>query len=185
MGTTVDGIPVTTVARTLLDLSSCIGPVLLARMLDDAVRRRLVRVDELRACYEALTVQGRRKTRVVRALLDERLPGLRPGDSEREQALVQVLLEADLGRAAQQYQVVAGGRVYLLDLAYPDERVGVEYDGFAEHTTFTAFTSDHRRDADLDAAGWTAYRFDRTTPKYEAVERVRGALARSRRASPP
>jgi very-short-patch-repair endonuclease len=58
-----------------------------------------------------------------------------------------------------QYPVVVNGRRYRLDLAYPAQRVAVEYDGEA-HRLQARARRDLVREADLTAAGWTVLRFD-------------------------
>ena len=58
-----------------------------------------------------------------------------------------------------QYPVVANGRRYRLDLAYPAQRVAVEYDG-AGHRLQARARLDLVREADLVAAGWRVLRFD-------------------------
>lgn len=58
-----------------------------------------------------------------------------------------------------QYPVVVNGRSYRLDLAYPAQRVAVEYDG-AGHRLQAQARRDLVREADLAAAGWRVLRFD-------------------------
>jgi very-short-patch-repair endonuclease len=58
-----------------------------------------------------------------------------------------------------QYPVVVNSRTYRLDLAYPAQRVAVEYDG-AEHRLQARARRDLVREADLVAAGWRVLRFD-------------------------
>jgi hypothetical protein len=58
-----------------------------------------------------------------------------------------------------QYPVVVNGNTYRLDLAYPAQRVAVEYDG-AGHRQQARARRDLAREADLAAAGWRVLRFD-------------------------
>ena len=58
-----------------------------------------------------------------------------------------------------QYPVLVNGRRYRLDLAYPAQRVAVEYDG-AGHREQAQARRDLVREADLAAAGWRVLRFD-------------------------
>ena len=48
--------------------------------------------------------------------------------------------------------------VARLDLAYPEHKLGVEYDG-DHHRTRTEFRNDLRRLNDLRTCGWTVLRF--------------------------
>jgi very-short-patch-repair endonuclease len=58
-----------------------------------------------------------------------------------------------------QYPVIAKGRRYRLDLAFPDVLIAVEYDG-AEHRLQARARRDLAREADLASAGWRILRFD-------------------------
>jgi very-short-patch-repair endonuclease len=58
-----------------------------------------------------------------------------------------------------QYPVILNSRRYRLDLAYPAQRVAVEYDGEAHRLPARA-RRDLPREADLAAAGWRVLRFD-------------------------
>ncbi len=70
-----------------------------------------------------LGAYGRRGLPVLRQILHRRRADFSPGDSPKEVELARVLTDAGLPTPVCQHQVVAGGRVYLLDLAYPDRRV--------------------------------------------------------------
>ena len=45
-----------------------------------------------------------------------------------------------------------------LDLAWPDAKVAVEFDGFVPHSTRRVFDDDRARQNDLVADGWTVFR---------------------------
>jgi len=156
--TTYDGIPVTTPARTLADLSSCVTPRFLASLVDQCLRRNLTDLGTLRAVYDELDgcVRG---LAALGAALEARQPGYEPGESLGEIELAELLVRAGLPAPVQQHQVIAGGTVYLLDLAYPDRRLGFEYDGWEVHGTRSAFEHDRARDNALAAAGWTILRY--------------------------
>lgn len=74
------GLPVSTVARTLCDLSACCPPDVVERALDDALHRRLTTLRSLRGVHGDLAGPGRRGTTLMRALLRARRPGLGPAD---------------------------------------------------------------------------------------------------------
>jgi very-short-patch-repair endonuclease len=58
-----------------------------------------------------------------------------------------------------QFAVAAGGKMRRLDLAYPEVRLAVEYDG-EDHRTQERARLDLEREAALVALGWTILRFD-------------------------
>lgn len=60
-----------------------------------------------------------------------------------------------------QYDVRGGAGTWIarVDLALPDARLAVEYDGLGPHTANGAFSRDRARQNALVAAGWTVLRF--------------------------
>ena len=82
---TVHGrIRVTSPERTLIDLTGRLSDAALARVLDDSLRRRVIRLDRLRSCVGRLAGSPGRRSSAIQALLAERLPGYEPGDSDLE-----------------------------------------------------------------------------------------------------
>jgi very-short-patch-repair endonuclease len=51
------------------------------------------------------------------------------------------------------------GHRFKLDLAYPEIRLAIEVDGFAVHSTRSAFDHDRTRENLLVTGGWTVLRF--------------------------
>ena len=167
------GIRLTTPARTLADLSAVVGPQLLGRMVDDGLRRHLLDLDDLREAHHVLTCPGRRRLTVLRAVLEARRPGFHPGESPAELEVRRILVDANLGEPVPQHQVAIGGTVYLLDWAYPDDRIGIEYQGWQFHGNRSAFDHDAARTSALTAAGWRLLIVTGATPPGALVENVR------------
>ncbi len=97
-----------------------------------------------------------------------------------ESVLRWLLLEAGLPRPVLQHVVHDGGGRFLgrVDLAWPEQRVAVEFDGDV-HRDRRVFVDDLRRQNGLVLAGWTVLRFTSADVlgRPEAVVRVtRGAL---------
>lgn len=171
------GLRVTTPARTLADLSAVVGPSQLGRMVDDALRRHLLDLDELREAYDVLACRGRRRLTVLRAVLDARLPGFHPAGSPAELDVRRVLVEAGLGEPLPQYQVDVGDTVYLLDWAYPDDRIAIEYNGWEFHGGRSAFNHDAARTSALTAAGWRVLIVTSATAPRTLIGNVRALRA--------
>jgi hypothetical protein len=169
----LDGIPVTTAERTLVDLSAVVGLGTLARALDDGVRRGIVTYGSVEGCLDLMRRRGRRRTTMVDQLLEER-QGLDPGESHLEARVARWLVAAGLPRPVAQWWVVAGGRRYRIDLAYPDLGVGFELDGWEAHGSRNGFEGDRRRGNDLALHGWRIYHFTSRTAR-ETVVRVASA----------
>ncbi len=176
--TTVDGIPVTTVERTLVDLSAVLGPPTCARAVDEAVRRDLCTYGSLDACYRVMRRRGRRRVTVIEAILAERLDGVEPGDSEWEMRIARWLVEEGFGKPEQGLWVVAGGERFCLDLAYPAARVAVEFDGWDAHRVRGRYDADRRKWRRLELEGWTVLPFTSACSRAEVVADVRLALQR-------
>jgi hypothetical protein len=171
------GIPVTTPARTLVDISPHFPTARLGAILDDALRRRLIRLDGLRRCVGRLDAAPGRHPAKVRRLLAERLPGYDPGDSDLETRVLRLLVGAGLPVPVQQYGVRIGGRTFRLDLGYPDLKLAIELDGWDFHRTRTAFDHDRDRANALVIAGWALVRFTSRTSDTEIVACVQSARA--------
>ena len=171
--TEVDGIPVTSAERTVVDLAAVLGEHTLGPVLDDGARRRIVSYESVGRCLEQMRRRGRRRTTVVERLLEARL-GSDPGESALEGRVARWLVAAGLPPPVPQLWVVAGGRRFRLDLAYPGRRVGFELDGWDVHARRVAFDGDRERGNELALAGWRIYHFTARSTR-EAVVRVAAA----------
>ena len=172
----VHGIPVASPARTLCDLTSCCGLGQISRALNDALRRNLTTLKGVERVFLDLANQGRRRSTFMRLLLEERLPGFDPGESEQEAKIVRWLTGAGLPRPVQQHRVSIGTRRFRLDLAYPEQLIGIEYDGWDAHRSRTAFDADRERDLELEDAGWRILHFTSKSTRTNVVTKVRNAL---------
>lgn len=173
----VTAVPVTSLARTVLDMSAVVPPERLGQLLDHAHRVRPTLVSELETCLDEVKARGRRRTAVMREILALRHEDDRPGGSNWEVARVRDLRAAELGLLVQQHKVTVRGRVYYLDAAYPIEMVAVEFDTFHTHGARSSFDRDRRRDADLQLLGWLVLRATSTMTTLEILTMVRDALA--------
>ncbi len=148
--TLLDGIPVTTPARTLLDLAGQCAPRELEQALAQAERLGLAtRADlaRLAACHP-----HRPGMAAVRALLARGEPAFTRSEAERR--FLELMREAEL-RAPATNVVLRG---YEVDFLWRAERLVVEIDGFAFHRSEAAFERDRQRDAVLAAAGYRVLR---------------------------
>jgi Protein of unknown function (DUF559) len=169
-------IPVTSVARTLVDLSARWSVKQLGSAADHAQRRGLLRLDQLRVCVAGLPpAPGRRPSR-VHAVLGRRLPGYEPGDSDLEVRFARGLVAGGLPEPVLQHWVRLGSRRYRVDLAYPESMIAIEIDGWDTHRSRSAFDADRARANDLVVAGWRVLRFTSAMTAGEAVAIVTQAL---------
>lgn len=170
------GVPATSVARTLCDLTAVVRPWQVERLVNDAERRGIVTLRDLLRVFKALENRGRRRSTIMRAVLADRVDGVRPGGSDREVDIAKLLVRADLPRPVQQHRVRIGRRVVRLDFAYPKQQIAIEYDGWQPHRTRLAFDSDRARDNELEIRGWIVLRFTSRWSRSEILETVRAAI---------
>jgi very-short-patch-repair endonuclease len=153
-------IPVTSAARTLVDLAGATSEQALEIALEDALRRGLTSVEHLAATLERLGSQGRRGAGRLRRLLEARGSGERPTESALETRLGRVIRKSALPRPVRQHSVWQGATfVARVDYAYPEIRLAVEGDGYRYHTGRAAWRRDLERMNALIAAGWVVLRF--------------------------
>ena len=172
-----NGLPLTTVSRTLLDLASVLDAEQLRNAWEEADRLRLlVLSDILDQCNRN---PGRRGVVVLRRwAVEATAPS--PGKTELERLVTKVCDDHGLPRPATNV-TVAG---YEADNLWPEPRVIVEADSFQFHRSRAAFERDRRRDIQHRLAGYTVVRLThrRLTEEPEAVaEELRLLLA----AAPP
>lgn len=171
-------ISVTSPERTLVDLSGFCGAHELGRVLDDGLRRGLVRLERLRRCVGRLEGGPGRRPAVIHDLLAARLPGYDPGDSDLETRVLSLLASRGHPLPVQQYRVRIGGRTFKIDLAYPDLLLAIELDGWDTHRTRSAFDYDRTRANALVLAGWKLVRFTSRSTDAEILACIGTAAAR-------
>ena len=171
--TTHDAIPVTSLARTLLDLAA-VAPGLLERALEEAERLGLF---DLRAVDELMSRSaGRRGVARLRAAL----AGFREPvalESELERRFLRLVRRADLPGPA--FRAFVAG--YEVDAVWWEERLVVELDGYKFHRTRAAWERDRIRDDDLGLAGFKVVRLTWSRlDEPDLGNRIRAHLARRR-----
>ncbi len=157
--TTVGVLPVTRVARTLLDVGRRVPPDRLEGLVHDAVHRRLTSFDELRSLHDRVARQGRTGCGPMGALLQDLDPTAPAAESFLEVRVLRAIRDAGLPEPVRQHPVVVGGEDFRLDVCYPVVHLFIEGDGFGVHGTRRSFERDRWRQNLLVVAGWTPLRF--------------------------
>jgi very-short-patch-repair endonuclease/predicted transcriptional regulator of viral defense system len=148
-----DGLPVTTVARTLADLAQVLTPHQLERACH---RAEVLRQLDAAAIEEMLKrLPGRPSRSLRRALASLAAADPDTTRSELEERFLALVADAELPRPRVN-ATVAGHEV---DFLWRASRVIAETDGAAAHLTPTAFDEDRSRDAELQIAGFRVVRF--------------------------
>jgi hypothetical protein len=147
----VDAIPVTSVARTLLDLAYVSDEQGLKRAFEEADRLGLLRLDALeRTCSRGRRRRGNAALR--RLILAAREPIVTR--SALEERFVEFCLKHELPPPSLNSSV----RGFEVDALWPQQHLIVELDGFAFHRHRAAFERDRARDATLLAVGYRVIR---------------------------
>ena len=97
--------------------------------------------------------------------------------SQAERRLVRLLRDAGITGWVRGYELGP----YELDLAFPEQRVAIEFDGWAWHSDVERFRRDRRKGNDLVIAGWTLLRVtwhELDTAPARVVAQIRHALQR-------
>lgn len=151
-----DGIPVTSVARTLVDLTDILAEDRILRAMREAEFKRLLDHDSLDAAVQR--ARGRRNTSALKGALARHRPGQIVRD-ELEHRFLQLTDAVGVRRPETNVKVRTRRRTYTVDCLWRAEGVAVELDGRAAHARAAAFEEDRERDAALSAMGLRPVRF--------------------------
>jgi len=153
-------IPVTSVERTLIDLSAVLTADLLEETLDEALRKELIRLKALSRRLEREPGKGQKGISALRKLVQDRLEGTGVSESRLESRLFALLRDAELPLPQKQLPIRGnGGRGIRLDLAYPAIKLAIETDGYRYHSGRRSWQSDIERQSVLASQGWRVLRF--------------------------
>jgi very-short-patch-repair endonuclease/predicted transcriptional regulator of viral defense system len=170
---THDGIPVTTPARTILDLAATLQRRPLERLLDSAENARLTDVASLDALARAHA--GHRGASRLLEALSTHVPGTTVTRSDLEERFLALCRQS--GLPGPQVNADVAGRER--DFVFPEQRLVVEIDSWRYHRSRHAFEDDRYRDATLLLAGYRTLRVTDTQLEYEphvVAATVRAAL---------
>jgi hypothetical protein len=153
--TEVDGIRVTTVARTLLDLGAVCSPDVVEMAVDRALHRKLTTIRELQQLLAAIGERGRSGAGVLRGVVTARDPKQAPTESTMETMLRRVLRAHGLPDPVPQYVIRDRGVfVARVDFAYPEHRIAIEYDSLEHHVGTRAHLRDNARRLRIESERW-------------------------------
>lgn len=168
------GLPLTSPARTLLDLCDVLGPREVERALDEALARRIVTIDNV------LDVADRFRSRkgaqaLFRMALDRTMPD---GASRTKWQRIASKAFRDAGLPPAEEDVWWLG--YQHDFLWRAHRVTLEIDGYPWHATKTNLERDRAKDVKVKQAGGDPNRVSNTQVErriFEVVALVAARLA--------
>lgn len=181
--TVVRGVPVTSVERTLADVGAVVPAASLEAMTLEAVRLRITTVGALRDRLDEGDA-GRFGPPTLRRLLD-RWTDFEAAESVLEARLRRLVRRRRLPEGVPQLDVYDGERfVARLDLAYPDEKIAVEADGYRWHGDPARWRADLARRNELTRLGWQVLHFTWNDLKFDeqrVAATIAGAVNRARK----
>jgi hypothetical protein len=171
-----EGIPVTSPARTLVDLAAVVNYRLLRRAVRQAQSLRRVSVPQLVATIRRLG--PRRGVANLNRILET---GPAPTRSELEDVVLDLITDGGLAPPDVNGPLLLAGRRLIPDFRWPEQRVIVEADGAAWHENQLAHVDDAERQALLEMSGERVLRVTWT----QAIRRPAETIARIQAAGAP
>lgn len=155
----IDGLPVTDVERTLLDLAAVARRWDVEAALDAAIRKGQTDLDRVVDLFKEEERQGRGGRKVMGELLADRGGGQPIRDSDLHREFVRFLQRGGVSGFKEYFPV--GDEVGFfaeIDVAFPGHHLGFEVDGYSAHSSKEAFDTDRKRERKLTLLGWTIVR---------------------------
>ncbi|MSO78930.1 MAG: DUF559 domain-containing protein [Acidimicrobiia bacterium] len=183
--TVVEGLRVTTIARTVIDLAGTYRRGRMEIVVDDPIASGKLILPELYATFDDVASRGRNGVRLMRAILEDRQPGYIAPQSVAESMFLRVLRLGGLPRPVLQFPHPSPAINGYVDAAYLPERILMEVDGRRWHQKVADIERDHDRDNAAAAVHYRTLRFtwgDLTQRPDWVVAQVRGARRQPRAA---
>ena len=152
------GLPVTSAERTLVDLGRYLEPRETEKALESALRLELVTTQSV---WRYVEERGGRipGCRLLRGIMLAR-GDAKPAGSGGEVEFLRLLRNAGLPAPIRQFKLrLPNGALAFLDFAWPDLKLGMEYDGYDSHGGRFAHAADLERQNGIVSLGWTLLRY--------------------------
>jgi hypothetical protein len=171
--TYVGELPVTTVARTALDLARHLPRDIAVRHLDAlAAATGVLPFDALALAEKYPGLRGIRRARIALALMDS------GAESPKETWLRLVLIDGGFGRPRTQIRVSDGVKEAFIDMGYDEPMVGFDYDGWHHSENRDQYVHDIGRAEFVEREGWLDIRVVAEHSRRFILHRAREAFAR-------
>jgi very-short-patch-repair endonuclease len=153
----IDGIRVTRLARTLVDLAEAVSRRELERAFDRAEARELLDLAAIHA--ELRRSPNRTGAKRVRALLVEHYAGTTLTRGEMEELFLALCRKARLPQPEVDQWIAVPAEEICVDFVWRHPGLAIETDDYTTHRTRQAFERDRYRDQELGVAGYRVLRF--------------------------
>jgi very-short-patch-repair endonuclease len=173
------GLRVTTLPRTLIDLAAVLDEEHLEMALESALRRNLS-LGWLQKRLWQIDGRGVAGAGVLKRLVGKRKPKAETADSALEVRVARLLRESRLPKPVLHFDICEGRHhVAEVDFAWPASRVALQADGFEKHSGFTPWRRDKNQSSWLASLGWLVLNVtwhDLDDDPEEVIRRLRNAL---------
>ena len=156
----IDRIPVTSAARTVVDLGASAPPWLVAKCLDTGLRTQLFDVWNVHRFMCRVAKPGRTGVGTIRPLIDERLTWAGLTESDLEDLFRRVVSTTPYPMPDAQHKIFDGRGEFVgrYDFAYPTRLSIIECDSEGFHMDPVSFQRDREKQNRAQMLGWTVYR---------------------------
>ena len=156
----VDGVPVTSAVRTVVDLGASAPPWMVERCLDSGLRRDLFTAWQVRCFIARVARPGRNGVGTIRPLVEERLAWATITESDLEDLARAVIKSVGFPMPEPQHKLFRpdGSLVGRYDFAYVEKLSIIEADSWGFHMDPVSFERDRQKQNEAQALGWTVYR---------------------------
>ena len=154
---TVRGLRVTGLPRTVVDLASMLTLRHLEFVVDDLLASGRCKVADLRLVLDSVARRGKPGVRAMRTVLDAR-SAADENRSQLERAGGALLSDAGFTGYRDEYPIPWASN-QRFDVAFPTHRLAIEWDSIRWHTSKRSFQADRRRDRLAVEHGWRVLRF--------------------------
>ena len=157
----MDGIPVTTAVRTVVDLGASAPSRFVEGCLDAGVRMNLFSIWDVRCFIARVGRPGRTGVGTIRPLVEERLVWDTITESNLEDLFRAIVGSSPFPMPDPQYKLfeLTGEFIGRFDFAYPTRLSVIETDSERWHMDPVSFQRDRDKQNRAHALGWTVYRF--------------------------
>lgn len=156
----IDGLPVTSIARTGMDLAAIVSVTRLRRFVESAIVHRGIDVSVFGEVLARVRRSGKPGVRSMERVLDDVGPGSDLPHSELERLLDRVIELAGLPEPLHEHPLPgARDRAGFVDRCWPEVRLIVEGDGRRWHTRRQQISIDYERRTDSQTVGYQTTAF--------------------------
>jgi hypothetical protein len=171
--TYIGELPVTTVARTALDLARHLPRDIAVTHLDAlAAATGVLPIDALTLAEKYPGLRGIRRARIALALMDS------GSESPQETRLRLVLIDGGFGRPRTQIRLSDGEKEAFIDMGYDEPKVGFDYEGIHHSENRGQYVHDIGRAEFVEREGWLDIRVVTEHSRLFILHRAREAFAR-------